>query len=440
MFSRFIAMQLESGRLITREDVDERVLTAVQAVAAQNKLEVTKAAEERESHRIRQELEQVAKDKEFSKMRFQLEKLHLEETLRASKYNNKPNLAGRVRRFVRCHDSFPECDDSFVEYSFNDLLSAKQSEKLRIALATEFDLCLATFPLPSNIHNASKIWRMFTQNDKKVSVKAYPKLATVLANSLRRWEERYESENQSLPEVLVKGKPEDQMSHVPTQSYFYRFYRGVTAQLCWSRNSAGLLQFSQTSHIVPEIQLNLMFHVYANSVDQTQFLDPMRYQEMSAEELDREGWIREFSTDNLRVGPTERDGTTDWSCDSIKVFWDLKVILLVEFKNCWCGSDAIEQVSLTDGRYPSSLVSRTDGKFVGFRVVPVVAIINVPSAYDANHSVKHRNLVRQCVLHRCHLLWWQPLEEDDVKQYFAWLYSLVVLPVTDGPVISAVRA
>lgn len=65
-------MQLESGRLITREDVDERVLTAVQAVAAQNKLEVTKAAEERESHRIRQELEQVAKDKEFSKMRFQL--------------------------------------------------------------------------------------------------------------------------------------------------------------------------------------------------------------------------------------------------------------------------------------------------------------------------------------------------------------------------------
>ena len=132
---------------------------------------------------------------------------------------------------------------------------------------------------------------------------------------------------------------------------------------------------------MPEIQLNLTFHVYANSMDQTQFLDPMNYQEMSAEGLDKEGWIREFNTDNLLVGPTERDGTTDWSCDSIRVFWDLKVILLVEFKTCWCGSGAIEQVYLTDGRYPSSLVSRTDGKFDGFRVVPVVAIINVPSAY-----------------------------------------------------------
>ena len=310
---------------------------------------------------------------------------------------------------------------------------------MRITLATEFNLCPATFPPNKNKAN-SKLWRMFTNNSMHTSATAYPKLATVLTACIRRWEEHYESENQSLPEVLVTGKPEDPMSHMPTQSYFYKFYKGLTDQLCWYQNKAGLLQFSQTTHIVPEIQLNSMFHMYANSMDQTQFLDPQSYQVMSAEELEKEGWIREFGTDNLLVAPADRDGATNWSCDSIRVFWDIKVILLVEFKNCFCSSDAIEQVSLTDGRYPPTLVGRTDAKFAGFRVVPVVAIINVPSAYAANHSLKYKNLVRQCVLHRCHLMWWQPQEEADVKQYFAWLNSLVVLPETDAPLISAVRA
>ena len=138
-------------------------------------------------------------------------------------------------------------------------------------------------------------------------------------------------------------------------------------------------------------------------MDQTQVLNQMRYQDTFAEQFDKEGWISEFGTNNFLVASANRDGKNDWSCDSIKVFWDIKVIILVEFEFFYCGFGAIEQVSFIDGRYPPSLVNRTDGKFVGFRVVPV-AIVNVPSSYSTKQAKRHshkRKPTSNGILHGC---------------------------------------